>query len=175
MTTMYCVIVYRFTICTLLVCCLELFHIILNFTEATKKRKVDIQQDNLLVLKSISLIKYLITMATLYPTEEKFIGSNDDDCEETNDSGDMDMDFSDLNITSEDIDFGEIDDDLERFQEDDMVKQALQRGIDLKKYSEELATQLKAVRLCRYLCYLIYSNHITIGRSRVNCTIYGKQ
>lgn len=71
-----------------------------------------------------------------YPTEET---------DASNDDGDLQIDFSNLNITSEDIDFDEIDDDLERFQEDDMVKQALQRGIDLKKYGQELASQLKEV------------------------------
>lgn len=55
------------------------------------------------------------------------------------------LDFSNLNITSEEIDFDEIDDDLERFQEDDMVKQALHRGVDLRKYGQELSLQLKEV------------------------------
>jgi hypothetical protein len=53
------------------------------------------------------------------------------------------LDLETLNLTSEDIDFDEIDDDLERFQEDEMVQQALQRGIDLRKYALELSLQLK--------------------------------
>ena len=57
----------------------------------------------------------------------------------------VDLDFSNLNITSEEIDFDEIDDDLDRFQEDDMVKQALHRGVDLRKYGQELSVQLKEV------------------------------
>lgn len=69
-----------------------------------------------------------------YPTEEGTLGDLD-----------LDLDLKDLNITSEDIDFDEIDEDLERFQEDDMVKQALNRGIDLKKYGRELELQLKDV------------------------------
>lgn len=51
-----------------------------------------------------------------------------------------------LNLTSEDIDFEGIDEDLERFQEDEMVQQALQRGVDLRKYADELDKELKDVR-----------------------------
>ena len=51
-----------------------------------------------------------------------------------------------LNLTSEDIDFEGIDDDLASFQEDEMVKQALQRGVDLRKYADELDKELKDVR-----------------------------
>ena len=58
----------------------------------------------------------------------------------------LDLDLDTLNLTSEEIDFDEIDDDLERFQEDEMVKAALQRGVDLRKYGQELETQLKEVK-----------------------------
>jgi hypothetical protein len=79
-------------------------------------------------------------MTTMYPTEESVLH----DCE--NDIGEnFELDLDDLNMTSEDIDFDEIDDDLERFQEDEMVQQALQRGVDLRKYGQELAAQLKEV------------------------------
>ena len=44
------------------------------------------------------------------------------------------------------INFGEIDDDLAAFQEDEMVQQALHRGVDLKKYAAELERDLKQVR-----------------------------
>ena len=43
------------------------------------------------------------------------------------------------------INFVEIDDDLALFQEDDMVQQALQRGVDLKKYGNELENELRKV------------------------------
>ena len=57
----------------------------------------------------------------------------------------------------EEIDFDEIDDDLERFQEDEMVKSALHRGVDLKKYGQELGRQLKTVRRKpTYLLLLLY-------------------
>ena len=44
-----------------------------------------------------------------------------------------------------DIDFDEIEQDLERFQEDETVQQALHRGVDLKKYGRELEKDLKEV------------------------------
>lgn len=45
----------------------------------------------------------------------------------------------------EDINFEGIDDDLLAFQEDEMVQQALQRGVDLKKYGDDLTKDLKKV------------------------------
>jgi vacuolar protein sorting-associated protein 52 len=44
---------------------------------------------------------------------------------------------------SYEINFDEIDDDLAAFQEDEKVKLALQRGVDLKKYGRELEQELK--------------------------------
>ena len=70
----------------------------------------------------------------------------------------LDLDLDTLNLTSEDIDFDEIDDDLERFQEDEMVKAALQRGVDLRKYGQELEGQLKEVSLL--LSSLTYVMHV---------------
>ncbi len=61
----------------------------------------------------------------------------------------------------EEIDFDEIDDDLERFQEDEMVKSALHRGVDLKKYGQELGKQLKTVSPASsidHLCATYYQN-----------------
>ena len=43
------------------------------------------------------------------------------------------------------IDFAEIGEDLERFQEDETVQQALHRGVDLKKYGQDLERELKEV------------------------------
>ena len=73
-----------------------------------------------------------------------------------------DIDVDSLNLTSEVINFDEIDDDLERypinsnqiawciyvtcrFQEDEMVQQALHRGVDLKKYGRDLEKELREV------------------------------
>lgn len=47
---------------------------------------------------------------------------------------------------SNEINFGEIDDDLAAFQEDELVQQALHRGVDLDKYAKELERDLRQVR-----------------------------
>ena len=47
----------------------------------------------------------------------------------------------------DDINFDEIDEDLATFQQDATVQQALQRGIDLKKYGHELEKELKQVSI----------------------------
>ena len=61
-----------------------------------------------------------------------------------------------LNVTSEEVDFEGIDEDLASFQEDEMVKQALQRGVDLRKYADELEKELRDVRvLCLVLLRLL--------------------
>ena len=83
-------------------------------------------------------------MTTKYPTEESVLHDDEGGLDE---GEDFNLDLDDLNLTSEDIDFDEIDEDLERFQEDEMVQQALQRGVDLRKYGQELAAQLKEVSM----------------------------
>ncbi len=37
------------------------------------------------------------------------------------------LDFQDLDLTTEDVNFDAIDDDLKRFQQDDIVKDALEK------------------------------------------------
>lgn len=45
----------------------------------------------------------------------------------------------------------EIDEDLASFQEDEMVQQALQRGVDLKKYGRELENDLRQASLFAFI------------------------
>lgn len=52
--------------------------------------------------------------------------------------------FEDGSFSVDEANFDEIDEDLAAFQEDEMVKLALQRGVDLKKYGKELEKELKA-------------------------------
>jgi 3-keto-L-gulonate-6-phosphate decarboxylase len=52
-----------------------------------------------------------------------------------------------------DINFEEIDDDLATFQEDEMVQQALHRGVDLDKYGKELERDLRQVTNVYSLIY----------------------
>jgi hypothetical protein len=79
-------------------------------------------------------------MLELYPSEEHFkgaVGASSPAVNSAQEDGQLGY--------GEDVDFDEIDDDLERFQEDEMVKQALHRGVDLRKYGQELGRQLKEV------------------------------
>lgn len=106
------------------------------------------------------------TEETSYPTEEQTLHSYSEDnnyssnISNNNNNNNtslspFELDLNNLNLTSEEIDFDEIDDDLERFQEDEMVKQALQRGIDLRKYALELTAQLKEVNILFFLSFFL--------------------
>eukprot|EP00466_Bigelowiella_natans_P000029 jgi/Bigna1/65988/fgenesh1_pg.1_\ len=48
-----------------------------------------------------------------------------------------------LDINMAEIDFSEVDDDLKKFQEDEIVKDALQRGVDLGNYARQIESQLR--------------------------------
>ena len=69
-----------------------------------------------------------------------------------------------INITSENVNFDEIDEDLSAFQEDETVQLALHRGVDLKKYGRELERELNWVnsylnitQFCRFIVYSMYT------------------
>ena len=47
----------------------------------------------------------------------------------------------------EEINFDEVGDDLLAFEEDDMVHQALHRGVDLRKYGAELEKELRVAEM----------------------------
>jgi hypothetical protein len=55
---------------------------------------------------------------------------------------DLEEDLASLNIN-----FSGIDEDLATFEKDEMVQQALSRGVDLKKYARELERDLKQAEL----------------------------
>ena len=48
-------------------------------------------------------------------------------------------------VLEDDINFDEIDDDLDNLENDELVQQALHRGVDLKKYACELEKDLRVV------------------------------
>lgn len=50
-----------------------------------------------------------------------------------------------MNIHDE-IDFSGIDEDLEQFQQDDIVRQALLQGVDLRGYARDIDLELREVR-----------------------------
>lgn len=46
----------------------------------------------------------------------------------------------------DEIDFNGIDEDLEQFQQDDIVRQALLQGVDLRGYARDIDLELREVR-----------------------------
>ena len=57
--------------------------------------------------------------------------------------------MSDIKVStqSDEINFDEIGEDLLAFEEDDMVHQALHRGVDLRKYGAELEKELRLAEM----------------------------
>ncbi len=47
----------------------------------------------------------------------------------------------------EDIDFDELDDHLEQFQQDDFIKEALAKGVDLRQYAQQIDRELREVEM----------------------------
>ncbi|OQR87003.1 vacuolar protein sorting-associated protein [Achlya hypogyna] len=47
----------------------------------------------------------------------------------------------------EDIDFDELDDHLEQFQQDDFIKEALAKGVDLRQYAAQIDRELRDVEM----------------------------
>lgn len=45
----------------------------------------------------------------------------------------------------DEIDFSGIDEDLEQFQQDDIVRQALLQGVDLRGYARDIDLELREV------------------------------
>ncbi|RQM23794.1 hypothetical protein B5M09_006499, partial [Aphanomyces astaci] len=47
----------------------------------------------------------------------------------------------------EDIDFDDLDDHLEQFQQDDFIKEALAKGVDLRQYAQQIDRELREVEM----------------------------
>ena len=54
------------------------------------------------------------------------------------------LEHDNLTENENDFNFDEIDDDLDNLENDELVQQALHRGVDLKKYARELEKDLRA-------------------------------
>ena len=65
------------------------------------------------------------------------LGGEDDD-----DLGDIELNFDDLDITTEDPDFGELAELIEKFQEDPRMKEVLLQGVDMRTYSLQVEQDL---------------------------------
>ncbi len=76
--------------------------------------------------------------------------------------GDLEFDFQDLNLTAgagvgsgagsgadpaSALDFAAIDEDLARFEQDELVRDALQRGVDLRLYSKQVDMELRQMEM----------------------------
>eukprot|EP00164_Ancoracysta_twista_P004504 GFYU01006071.1.p1 GENE.GFYU01006071.1~~GFYU01006071.1.p1 ORF type:complete len:684 (-),score=185.98 GFYU01006071.1:62-2113(-) len=59
--------------------------------------------------------------------------------------GELNLNLGELDITTEDFDFDKIDDEIALFQQNEFVKEALEKGIDLRKYSREIENDLREV------------------------------
>lgn len=58
-------------------------------------------------------------------------------------------DLGELDITTDDIDFEEVEEELEKFQSDNIIQEALSKGVDLKDYSKQIEQELQYVEnLC---------------------------
>jgi len=92
--------------------------------------------------------------------------------------GDLEFDFQDLNLTAgatyggssnlnggftetndNMLDFEILDNDLARFEQDELVKDALQQGVDLRIYSKQVDHELRQMEMlsiadCKYYCLI---------------------
>ena len=61
-----------------------------------------------------------------------------------NDTG---IDLADLDLTTETIDLTGVDKDLEAFQQDEFVRQALDKNVNLGKYAKKIEEDLKQIQM----------------------------
>ena len=80
------------------------------------------------------------------------------------------IDSQEVDDLDMDIDFDEIEQDLERFQEDETVQQALQRGVDLKKYGRELEKDLKEV--ISHFVFFVFSLYLSLFFMPLSMFVY---
>ena len=52
------------------------------------------------------------------------------------------LDFDDLDITNEEIDFNELDELIDKFQQDERVKEALLQGVDMRDYGRQVLCEM---------------------------------
>lgn len=63
-------------------------------------------------------------------------------------------------MEGEEIDFNGIDEDLEQFQQDDIVRQALLQGVDLRGYARDIDLELREVELDSVQEYVAQSGEV---------------
>eukprot|EP00122_Pirum_gemmata_P021585 Pgem_evm1s20102 len=57
------------------------------------------------------------------------------------------MDFADFDITTEEVCFEGVDEHIQENLEDDLVKEALAQGVDLRTYALEVEEALEVVQV----------------------------
>lgn len=66
----------------------------------------------------------------------------------------------DLPVDLDDIDFDELDDYLELFQQDGVIKEALSQGVDLREYAQRIEQELRAAEAASVTQYVMKSADI---------------
>jgi len=54
------------------------------------------------------------------------------------------------------INLSNIEEDLERFQQDEVVREALSKGVDLRKYSLQIDEELTSLQVASIPDYIVY-------------------
>ncbi|CEG44701.1 Vacuolar sorting protein VPS52/suppressor of actin Sac2 [Plasmopara halstedii] len=65
-----------------------------------------------------------------------------------------------LSVNLDDIDFDELDDYLELFQQDEVIKEALSQGVDLRGYAQQIDQDLRAAEAASVTQYVMKSADI---------------
>ncbi|KAL6056094.1 Vacuolar sorting protein VPS52/suppressor of actin Sac2, variant 2 [Balamuthia mandrillaris] len=84
------------------------------------------------------------------------------------DRGPLDLDLGDLDITNVDVDFDEIDELIDKFQQDDRVKEALIQGVDLREYTNSIERDLRKVERESVADYIAESSHFASLHKDIN-------
>jgi vacuolar protein sorting-associated protein 52 len=66
----------------------------------------------------------------------------------------FELDLGDLDDTTEDFELETIDSDLARFRQHPYVKEALDKGVDLRSYADELGRELREVEVSSVVDYV---------------------
>mmetsp|Transcript_14715 Transcript_14715/g.41855 ORF Transcript_14715/g.41855 Transcript_14715/m.41855 type:complete len:710 (-) Transcript_14715:231-2360(-) len=70
------------------------------------------------------------------------------------------VDVESLDITNEEIDFDELDDLIEKFQQDERVKEALLKGVDMRDYGKQIDGQLKDEQAAAVQDYILVTEDL---------------
>eukprot|EP01104_Vermistella_antarctica_P010462 TRINITY_DN279_c1_g4_i1.p1 TRINITY_DN279_c1_g4~~TRINITY_DN279_c1_g4_i1.p1 ORF type:complete len:919 (-),score=301.86 TRINITY_DN279_c1_g4_i1:59-2785(-) len=80
------------------------------------------------------------------------------------------LEFDGLDMTSEEVDFGELEDLMENFQDDVRVKEALEKGIDMRAYSKQVESELRVIERESIQDYIQESMNVaTLHKQIVAC------